>query len=94
MRSIRGPGGGHVLTRDPSEICLLHVIESLEGSVAPIPCVEEGAECPHEPGECAQAWVWDEIYQEMRRRLGEVSLAELAERASADRRAATVNYSI
>ncbi len=94
VRSIRGPGGGHLLTREPSDMCLLHVIESLEGSVAPIPCVEEGGECPHEPGECAQRWVWEDIYQETRRRLGAVSLADLAERASAQRRAAAANYSI
>ena len=94
VRSVRGPGGGHLLTRDPQDICLLHVIESLEGSVAPIACVEEGAECPHGPGECPQAWVWGDIYQEMRRRLGAVSLAELAERAREQRRAAAANYSI
>ena len=34
VRSVRGPGGGHLLTREPEEMCLLHVIESLEGSVA------------------------------------------------------------
>ena len=94
VRSIRGPGGGHLLTREPSDMCLLHVIESLEGSVAPIACVEEGGECPHEPGECAQRWVWEDIYQETRRRLGAVSLADLAERASAQRRATAANYSI
>jgi len=44
----------HLLTQKPEEICLLHVIESLEGSVAPIACIEEGEECSHEFGPCAQ----------------------------------------
>ena len=68
VRSVRGPGGGHLLTREPEEMCLLHVIESLEGSVAPIACLEEGGECSHEPGECVQRWVWEDIYEETRRR--------------------------
>ena len=94
VRSIRGPGGGHVLTRDPVDMCLLHVIESLEGSIAPIACVEEDGECSHEHGPCAQRWVWEEIYDETRRRLGAVSIADLAERAQEQQRAGVANYSI
>ena len=94
VRSVRGPGGGHLLTRKPEEICLLHVIESLEGSVAPISCIEDGEECSHEFGPCAQRWVWEEIYDETRRRLGAVSIADLAERAQDQQRAAAANYSI
>jgi Rrf2 family protein len=30
IRSTRGPGGGHQLAKTPTEICLLHVLESLE----------------------------------------------------------------
>ena len=94
VRSVRGPGGGHVLTRAPDEICLLHVIESLEGSVAPISCLEDGEECSHEFGPCAQRWVWEEIYEETRRRLAAVSLSDLAERAQKQQRALAANYSI
>ena len=94
VRSIRGPGGGHVLTREPADMCLLHVIESLEGSVAPIACLEEDGECSHEHGPCAQRWVWEDIYDETRRRLGAVSLADLAEREREHLRTAAANYSI
>ena len=94
VRSVRGPSGGHLLTRSPQEICLLHVIESLEGSVAPISCIEDGEECSHEFGPCAQRWVWEEIYDETRRRLGAVSIADLAERAQEQQRAGAANYSI
>ena len=94
VRSVRGPGGGHLLTRRPEEICLLHVIETLEGSVAPISCVEEGEECTHSCGLCAQRPVWEEIYQDMRRRLGAVSIADLAERTRAQQSARAAHYSI
>ena len=43
IRSTRGPSGGHELAMAPADICLLHVLESLEGSLAfrsdwPITC--------------------------------------------------------
>ena len=94
MRSVRGPGGGHLLTRKPEEMCLLHVIETLEGSVAPISCVEDGEECSYDCGLCAQRPVWEEIYEDMRSRLGAVSIADLAERARAQQHARAANYSI
>ena len=50
IRSTRGPGGGHELAKPQGEICLLHVLESLEGSLAPIGCVHDDAsEDEHEP---------------------------------------------
>ena len=80
IRSTRGPGGGHELAKAPEEICLLHVLESLEGSLAPIGCVHDDAsEDEHEPL-CGQQWVWREIHDEMRLRLAAISLAELVER--------------
>lgn len=94
VRSVRGPGGGHLLTRDPGEMCMLHVIESLEGSVAPVACLDSRAECTHPPGECVQRWVWEDIYEETCRRLRAVSLADLAARARDQRRGAAANYSI
>ena len=94
VRSVRGPGGGHLLTREPEEMCLLHVIESLEGSVAPIACLEDGGECGRAPGECVQCWVWEDIHEETCRRLRAISLADLADRVRDQRRGAAANYSI
>ncbi len=93
IRSMRGPGGGHQLNRLAEDICLLHVLETLEGSLAPMPCLEE-----HEDGEpssvCAQQWVWREIYDDMRARLAAVTLASLAVRERERLRATATSYSI
>lgn len=95
IRSTRGPGGGHQLTRDPADICLLHVIESLEGSIAPLQCLQGDPDEDHDGGcTCPQHWVWSDIYRETRRRLGEVTLAELAERERRQLQATAANYSI
>ena len=77
VRSTRGPQGGHQLTRPPEETCLLHVLETLEGSLAPMPCLDHEEE---NGTVCAQQSVWREIYDDMRTRLAAVSLADLANR--------------
>jgi Rrf2 family protein len=94
IRSTRGPGGGHELAKPAGEICLLHVLESLEGSLAPIGCVhEDAADDEHDPL-CGQQWVWRELYDGMRDRLAEISVAELVEREQAREQAVAPSYSI
>ena len=93
VRSTRGPGGGHELARPPAEICLLHVIESLEGSLAPLACLE-GDPADDDGGICGQQWVWREIYEQMRARLAAVSIGDLAQRERERSRAAAITYSI
>lgn len=94
IRSTRGPGGGHQLARPPEEICLLHVLESLEGSLAPMPCLEDDESSGEPHSVCAQQWVWREIYDDMRARLSAVSLADLARREHERMRSVAVSYSI
>lgn len=94
VRSTRGPGGGHQLAMAPGEICLLHVLESLEGSLAPIQCVGTGV--VEADTLCGQQWVWQDIYDYMRERLANVSLADLVqhEHEHARQREAALNYNI
>ena len=96
IRSTRGPGGGHQLTGPASEMCLLHVIESLEGSIAPLACLAEDGGGDGDPGgtECGQQWVWRDIYDYTRRKLASVSIAELADRERERQRAGAITYSI
>ena len=93
LRSTRGPGGGHQLAKDPADINLLEVLESLEGSLAPMECVLEA------PGSeagalCGQQWVWQDIYEHMRDRLSRTSLADLVEHEREHERQAAAMYSI
>ncbi|MBM3138798.1 MAG: Rrf2 family transcriptional regulator [Chloroflexi bacterium] len=92
VRSTRGPGGGHELTRPAEEITLLSVLECLEGSLAPMVCVADA----NRGGEslCGQSWVWAEIYDDMRARLAAVTIAELVEHERQHERAIAANYSI
>ena len=77
IRSIRGPQGGHELVRDPQGLHLDEVMEALEGSLAPIGCLDENSDCSRSGG-CAQRCVWEEVYRATREILQRTSIAELA----------------
>ena len=94
IRSTRGPGGGHELAKPAAEICLLHVLESLEGSLAPLGCLGADESLDEHDPLCGQQWVWREIYNEMRRRLHAVSIADLAQRERQRARTAAPSYAI
>ncbi len=93
LRSTRGPGGGHELGRPASEITLLDVLESLEGSLVPMECVNEA------PGSavanlCGQQWVWQEIYQHMRERLAHTTITDLVEHERLHEQRSASSYAI
>lgn len=80
IRSIRGPGGGHELTRDPRDICVRHVIEALEGSISPVAWLDEPPEATDHPHQCGQREVWERIREATGKILESYTLADLLER--------------
>ena len=44
VESRRGAHGGYLLARPAEEISMAEVVEALEGSIAPIECISEGAD--------------------------------------------------
>ena len=76
MQATRGAHGGFALTRDPSTITALEIVESLEGPIAPSVCSPD--ECSRGPG-CAAATVWTDVSDAVRGALSAFTLARLAE---------------
>jgi Rrf2 family protein len=79
IRSVRGPQGGHALIRDPREVRLSEVMQALEGSLAPIACVDDPAACTRSGG-CVQREVWERVRDATFDILQGVSIADLAEK--------------
>jgi Rrf2 family protein len=94
IRSTRGPGGGHQLAKTPTEICLLHVLESLEGSLSPIGCVHKNEADDEHKTLCGQQWVWRDLYDEMRGKLAAISIADLVKHEQEQVQKAAPSYSI
>ena len=79
IKSRRGPQGGHVLAKDPSEIDLGAVVSSLEGNVSALDCLYAPDECILSHS-CAQREVWMDVEQIMHDKLASITLADLVVR--------------
>jgi len=79
VRSTRGPRGGVRLAKSPSEIKLSEVIGLLEGSIAPVDCVNSPKACPRS-GFCITRDVWGELKEAMDGVLESVTLQDLIAR--------------
>src|SRR5437667_5671248 len=44
VESRRGARGGYLLARPAADITMAEIVEALEGSIAPIECISEGAD--------------------------------------------------
>lgn len=79
LRSVRGAGGGYLLTRRPEEYTVGEILRCLEGSLAPVGCAEDAGFCDR-AGRCATAEVWDRIAQAVNQVVDNITLADLMKR--------------
>ena len=79
VRGTRGPKGGYILLREPSEITILDVIQILEGPVTLVECVDDPAYCSRTEN-CVAHSVWKEVSLAIRDALQKISLAEILRR--------------
>lgn len=77
--STRGARGGVVLLKPPSEIKLSEVVQLLEGSIAPVDCVNDPKVC-HRSASCATRDIWIEMKRAMNQVLDSTTLQNLVER--------------
>ncbi len=79
VRSTRGARGGVSLARAPEEIRLSEVVRLLEGSVAPVECVDNPEAC-NRSELCVTRDIWGELKQAIDGVLESTTLKDLVER--------------
>ncbi len=79
MRSTPGARGGVWLARSPQEIKLSEVIGLLEGSMAPVECVNDPKYCSRSDF-CVTRDIWGELKKVMDEVLESTTLQDLVER--------------
>ncbi len=83
LKSIRGAYGGYVLARDASEISVGEILRALEGSLAPVDCVDDSigekiSTCGTNCGSCcATKQVWEKIDESISNTVDAISLESL-----------------
>jgi len=79
VRSVKGPKGGLSLAKAPGEIKLSEIIQLLEGSTAPVECVDNPAICSRSEL-CVTRDVWGEMKKAINGVLESITLKNLVER--------------
>ena len=74
--SIRGPKGGFILAKPLSHIRVSDIIQVMEGSAAPVECVDNTM-CCSRAGCCAARQVWIEVKEAMDEVLESITLQDL-----------------
>lgn len=79
INSVRGPKGGHLLTRPADQITVGEVVELLEGGIDLCDCVSH-PDCCDRNEDCRTRSVWKEATEAMYQNLNTITLSEMIER--------------
>ena len=79
VRSVSGVNGGYTLTRKPEDISVLDVLETMEGPVAIVDCMNSSGEVCRRKSQCPTQRMWTEINQKIRSAFAAYTLKDLVE---------------
>jgi len=80
VKSVRGSGGGYLLTRAPEAYTVGDILGPLEGDLAPVRCAAEGP-CAQRGEVCVTQEVWAKIYAAVRGVVDDITLQDLVDRS-------------
>lgn len=79
VKSIRGPQGGYLLTREPEKYTVGMILRLTEGSLAPVACLEDKVNsCPRQDS-CATLRLWQMLDEAISDVVDKVTLSDLVE---------------
>ena len=84
VTSMRGPKGGFMLTKLPSETKISEILQIMEGSTALVDCVDNTALCPHSKL-CVSRKVWIDMKKAMDEVLKSTTLQDLVDKEKQSR---------
>ena len=92
VKSVRGAQGGYRIAKDPADFTVGMILRLTEGSLAPVACLEEGADICERCDTCETLEVWQELYDAVNKVVDGVTIADLVERRN--KRLENLDYSI
>lgn len=75
--SMSGAKGGYLLMKDPADVTILDIVQVLEGSLAPVPCIDHKDICARSSS-CKVMCLWSQVKEAINKVLGSVTLKDLA----------------
>jgi len=79
VRSVRGAQGGYMLSKAPSEYTVGMILRLMEGSLAPVSCIEEEENC-NRASRCVTQEIWHKIQEAVEDVVDNITLADLVTR--------------
>jgi len=81
VEGVQGKGGGYRLKREPKEYTVGEILRLTEGDLAPVACLECGAEPCDREATCKTLSMWSKFYEMTNEYFDSITLAELVENA-------------
>jgi len=79
IRSIKGPGGGYLLSREPGDVTIASILKELEGPVAITSCLDPEEGCSRVEG-CVTHLLWRALGAKIEAFLETITLRDLVEK--------------
>ena len=77
VKSMRGPGGGYMLSKMPEQYTVGMILRQIEGSLAPVACLDgEENDCLRQES-CVTLRLWKMLYEAINGVVDQVTLADL-----------------
>ena len=80
LNGLRGKGGGYRLSKAPDAVPVREVLERMEGSLAPVACLEEGHPVCPRMAHCRTLPMWQGLYDVILEYLDRYTIADLMHR--------------
>lgn len=79
VKGVSGKGGGYCLLREPHEYTALEVLQTTEGSLAPVACLRNGAEECQRRDHCQTLPMWTKFDSMVNSFFEGITIADLVE---------------
>lgn len=80
VKSIRGSKGGYMLSKQPNEYTVGDILRVMEGSLAPVACIDEGSEFCKRASTCVTLEVWQKLNKAINDVVDNITLEDLMNR--------------
>jgi len=80
LKSIRGAKGGYMLANKPSDYTVGSILRVMEGSIAPVACLDEEKKSCDRSTDCITLEVWEKLYEAICGVVDNITLEDLVNR--------------
>ena len=79
LNGVRGKGGGYKLTKAPEQYTVGNILRLTEDSMAPVSCLEQGADACPRIAECRTLPLWQGLNKVINDYLDNITVADLVQ---------------